>query len=54
MNVRQHCALVAKVAKSLLICIRKNIASRSRDMIPSPYFMLLGSYLECWILCCIP
>lgn len=38
LNMRQHCALVAKVANSLQSCVRKSIATRSWDMIMSPLF----------------
>ena len=51
LSMSQQCALAAKKANSLQGYARKNIASRSREVILLLYFMLLKSHLEFWDQC---
>ncbi|KAK4817412.1 LOW QUALITY PROTEIN: hypothetical protein QYF61_013479, partial [Mycteria americana] len=47
LNMSQQCVLAANVANSILDCIRRSVASRSRQVIISPCSAL--THLECWI-----
>ncbi|TRZ09569.1 hypothetical protein HGM15179_017538 [Zosterops borbonicus] len=47
LSLCQHCVRVAKKVSVILECIRKSIASRSREVILPFYSALLGPNLDC-------
>lgn len=54
LTMGQKCAPAAKKVNVILGCIRRSVASQSRELILSLYSALVRPYLECSVLCWAP
>ena len=49
LNMSQRCVLAVKMANSILGCVRRGVASRSREVTFLLCSVLVRPHLECWV-----